>query len=116
MSDEKLMKEVKQLKVEVRKIQRQLDNAVGGDQPDREDQITVWENGAPGDVKVAELVKQLRGRPTSKGLETGEAISILDRSRQRTLEIMRELAGHHPKIKFRKGVGNKSSKLHWRDD
>jgi hypothetical protein len=126
MSEAQLLKEIKQLKINQKKIEKnqkniekKLDNALGNAnaQPDAEDQIEVWndEQDAPADIRIAKVMKEAKkpGRKGIRGIQVGEVEQILGRKRTRTLEIMRKLDRKHDNLKYKNMGGNKGSYLYW---
>jgi len=126
MSEAQLLKEIKQLKINQKKIEKnqkniekKLDKAIGNanGQPDAEDHIEVWndQQDSPGDIRIAKVIKQAR-KPERGGLtriQVGEIEQIVGRKRTRTLEIMRELDRKHENLKYENLGGNKGSYLYY---
>ena len=113
------MKEIKQLKINQKNIERKLDKAIGNanGQPDAEDHIEVWndEREAVTDIRIAKVIKEAKkpGRRGIRGIQVGKIEQILGRKRTRTLEIMRELDRKHENLNYKNRGGNKGSYLYW---
>jgi hypothetical protein len=126
MSEAQLLKEIKQLKINQKKIEKnqkniekKLDKALGNanGQPDAEDHIEVWddEEGLPADIRIAKVIKQAK-KPERGGLRrihVGEVEQIVGRKRTRTLEIMRKLDRKHENLRYENLGGNKGSYLYY---
>jgi len=126
MSEAQLLKEIKQLKINQKKIEKnqkniekKLDKAIGNanGQPDAEDQIEVWndEQDVPSDIRIGKVIKEAKkpGRKGIRGIQVGKVEQILGRKRTRTLEIMRKLDRKHENLKYKNMGGNKGSYLYW---
>jgi hypothetical protein len=119
MSEAQLLKEIKQLKINQKNIEKKLDKAIGNanGQPDAEDHIEVWsdEQDSPGDIRIAKVIKEARkpGRRGLKRIQVGEIEQIVGRKRTRTLEIMRKLDRKHENLKYENRGGNKGSYLYY---
>jgi hypothetical protein len=113
------MKEIKQLKINQKNIEKKLDKAIGNanGQPDAEDHIEVWndEREAVTDIRIAKVIKEAKkpGRRGIRGIQVGKIEQILGRKRTRTLEIMRELDRKHENLNYKNRGGNKGSYLYW---
>ena len=113
------MKEIKQLKINQKNMERKLDKAIGNanGQPDAEDHIEVWndEREAVTDIRIAKVIKEAKkpGRRGIRGIQVGKMEQILGRKRTRTLEIMRELDRKHENLNYKNRGGNKGSYLYW---
>jgi len=113
------MKEIKQLKINQKNMERKLDKAIGNanGQPDAEDHVEVWndEQDAPGDIRIAKVIKEAKkpGRRGIRGIQVGKMEQILGRKRTRTLEIMRKLDRKHENLNYKNRGGNKGSYLYW---
>lgn len=127
MTDEQLLKEVKQVKVNQEKLERkfeeiqnQLDKAVGGSQPSGDNQLDVWDEELeqPGDPVIVEVIKKAKKTDDSglRRIPVGKIEDMIDRSRTRTLDVMRELARKHDRLKFKNLGGNKGSYLYYKGD
>lgn len=128
LSDESVAGEKRQNKLDdysrkavmkkLEKIEKKLDKAVGGDQPDGKDQIKVWKNGGPGHQKIAKVIQKAKqvDEDNLQRISAGEVETTVGRSRSRTLEIMRELDSEHPDLKFKNFGGNRGSYLYWKGD
>jgi hypothetical protein len=126
MSEAQLLKEIKQLKINQKKIEKnqkniekKLDKALGNanGQPDAEDHIEVWndEREAVTDIRIAKVIKQAKkpGRNGIRGIHVGEVEQIVGRKRTRTLEIMRKLDRKHDNLRYENRGGNKGSYLYY---
>lgn len=100
------------------RIEKKLDKRTGNSegQPDGKDQITVWKNGGPGHPKIGKVIAAAKQQDSDQlqRASAGEIETILERSRSRTLEIMRELDREHPDLEFKNFGGNRGSYLYWR--
>jgi hypothetical protein len=119
MSEAQLLKEIKQLKINQKNIEKKLDKAIGNanGQPDAEDHIEVWneEREAVTDIRIAKVIKQAK-KPERGGLRrihVGEIEQILGRKRTRTLQIMRKLDRKAKNLKYENLGGNKGSYLYY---
>jgi len=114
-----LMKDIKQLKINQKNMEKKLDKAIGNanGQPDAEDHIEVWndEREAVTDIRIAKVIKEAKkpGRRGIRGIQVGKMEQILGRKRTRTLEIMRELDRKHENLNYKNRGGNKGSYLYW---
>jgi hypothetical protein len=114
-----LMKDIKQLKINQKNMEKKLDKAIGNanGQPDAEDHIEVWndEREAVTDIRIAKVIKEAKkpGRRGIRGIQVGKIEQILGRKRTRTLEIMRELDRKHENLNYKNRGGNKGSYLYW---
>ena len=126
MSEAQLLKEIKQMKINQKNIEknqknieRKLDKAIGNanGQPDAEDHIEVWndEREAVTDRRIAKVIKEAKkpGRGGVRGIHVGTVEQILGRKRTRTLEIMRKLDRKHENLKYENRGGNEGSYLYW---
>ena len=126
MSEAQLLKEIQQLKINQKNIEknqknieRKLDKAIGNanGQPDAEDHLEVWndEQDLPGDIRIGKVIKEAKkpGRRGIRGIQVGKMEQILGRKRTRTLEIMRELDRKHENLNYKNRGGNKGSYLYW---
>ena len=113
------MKEIKQLKINQKNMEKKLDKAIGNanGQPDAEDHIEVWndEQDLPGDIRIGKVIKEARkpGRRGLKRIQVGKIEQIVGRKRTRTLEIMRKLDRKHENLKYENRGGNKGSYLYY---
>ena len=114
-----LMKDIKQLKINQKNMEKKLDKAIGNanGQPDAEDHIEVWndEQDLPGDIRIGKVIKEAK-KPERGGvrrIQVGKMEQILGRKRTRTLEIMRELDRKHENLNYKNRGGNKGSYLYW---
>ena len=114
-----LMKDIKQLKINQKNMEKKLDKAIGNanGQPDAEDHIEVWndEREAVTDIRIAKVIKEAKkpGRRGIRGIQVGKMEQILGRKRTRTLEIMRELDRKHENLNYKNRGGNKGSYLYY---
>ena len=114
-----LMKDIKQLKINQKNMEKKLDKAIGNanGQPDAEDHIEVWneEREAVTDIRIAKVIKEAKkpGRRGIRGIQVGKIEQILVRKRTRTLEIMRKLDRKHENLNYKNRGGNKGSYLYW---
>jgi len=114
-----LMKDIKQLKINQKNMEKKLDKAIGNanGQPDAEDHLEVWndEQDLPGDIRIGKVIKEAKkpGRRGIRGIQVGKMEQILGRKRTRTLEIMRELDRKHENLNYKNRGGNKGSYLYW---
>ena len=114
-----LMKDIKQLKINQKNMEKKLDKAIGNanGQPDAEDHLEVWndEQDLPGDIRIGKVIKEARKpeRGGVRGIHVGTVEQIVGRKRTRTLEIMRELDRKHQNLKYKNRGGNKGSYLYW---
>ena len=113
-----LMKDIKQLKINQKNMEKKLDKAIGNanGQPDAEDHIEVWndEQDLPGDIRIGKVIKEAKtGRRGVRRIQVGKMEQILGRKRTRTLEIMRELDRKHENLNYKNRGGNKGSYLYW---
>jgi len=114
-----LMKDIKQLKINQKNMEKKLDKAIGNanGQPDAEDHIEVWneEQDVPGDIRISKVIKEAKkpGRRGIRGIQVGKMEQILGRKRTRTLEIMRELDRKHENLRYENRGGNKGSYLYY---
>jgi len=125
MSEAQLLKEIKQLKINQKKIEKnqkniekKLDKAIGNanGQPDAEDHIEVWneEQDVPGDIRISKVIKEAKtGRRGIRCIQVGEVEQIVGRKRTRTLEIMRKLDRKHDNLRYENRGGNKGSYLYY---
>jgi len=113
-----LMKDIKQLKINQKNMEKKLDKAIGNanGQPDAEDHIEVWndEQDLPGDIRIGKVIKEAKtGRRGVRRIQVGKMEQILGRKRTRTLEIMRELDRKHENLRYENRGGNKGSYLYY---
>ena len=114
-----LMKDIKQLKINQKNMEKKLDKAIGNanGQPDAEDHLEVWndEQDLPGDIRIGKVIKEAKkpGRRGIRGIQVGKMEQILGRKRTRTLEIMRELDRKHENLRYENRGGNKGSYLYY---
>jgi len=114
-----LMKDIKQLKINQKNMEKKLDKAIGNanGQPDAEDHLEVWndEQDLPGDIRIGKVIKEAKkpGRRGIRGIQVGKMEQILGRKRTRTLEIMRELDRKHENLNYKNRGGNKGSYLYY---
>ena len=113
-----LMKDIKQLKINQKNMEKKLDKAIGNanGQPDAEDHVEVWndEQDTPGDIRIGKVIKEAKtGRRGIRGIQVGKMEQILGRKRTRTLEIMRELDRKHENLRYENRGGNKGSYLYY---
>ena len=126
MSEAQLLKEIKQMKINQKNIEknqknieRKLDKAIGNanGQPDAEDHLEVWndEQDLPGDIRIGKVIKEARKpeRGGVRGIHVGTVEQIVGRKRTRTLEIMRKLDRKHENLKYENRGGNKGSYLYY---
>jgi len=113
-----LMKDIKQLKINQKNMEKKLDKAIGNanGQPDAEDHIEVWneEQDVPGDIRISKVIKEAKtGRRGVRRIQVGKMEQILGRKRTRTLEIMRKLDRKHENLRYENRGGNKGSYLYY---
>jgi len=114
-----LMKDIKQLKINQKNMEKKLDKAIGNanGQPDAEDHLEVWNDkqDLPGDIRIGKVIKEARkpGRRGIKRIQVAKIEQILGRKRTRTLEIMRELDRKHENLNYKNRGGNKGSYLYY---
>ena len=114
-----LMKDIKQLKINQKNMEKKLDKAIGNanGQPNAEDHVEVWndEQDAPGDIRIGKVIKEARkpGRRGIKRIQVAKIEQIVGRKRTRTLEIMRKLDRKHDNLKYENRGGNKGSYLYY---
>jgi len=113
-----LMKDIKQLKINQKNMEKKLDKAIGNanGQPDAEDHIEVWneEQDVPGDIRISKVIKEAKtGRRGVRCIQVGKVEQIVGRKRTRTLEIMRELDRKHENLRYENRGGNKGSYLYY---
>ena len=113
-----LMKDIKQLKINQKNMEKKLDKAIGNanGQPDAEDHIEVWndEQDLPGDIRIGKVIKEAKtGRRGVRRIQVGKVEQIVGRKRTRTLEIMRELDRKHENLRYENRGGNKGSYLYY---
>ena len=125
MSEAQLLKEIKQMKINQKNIEknqknieRKLDKAIGNanGQPDAEDHVEVWndEQDLPGDIRIGKVIKEAKtGRRGVRCIQVGKVEQIVGRKRTRTLEIMRELDRKHKNLRYENRGGNKGSYLYY---
>ena len=125
MSEAQLLKEIKQMKINQKNIEknqknieRKLDKAIGNanGQPDAEDHLEVWndEQDLPGDIRIGKVIKEAKtGRRGVRRIQVGKVEQIVGRKRTRTLEIMRELDRKHENLRYENRGGNKGSYLYY---
>lgn len=94
-------------------LEKELKEVKGGKQPDSHIRIWSPENGAPdfGSKEIAMLFQKIKQRGKGVGLDTNQIQSELEVGRTRAIEIMRELGNKHPKLVYKAGSGNQSSKV-----
>ena len=116
---QQLLKEIKQMKINQKNMEKKLDKAIGNanGQPDAEDHVEVWndEQDAPGDIRIGKVIKEARkpGRRGIKRIQVAKIEQIVGRKRTRTLEIMRKLDRKHDNLKYENRGGNKGSYLYY---
>jgi len=114
-----LMKDIKQLKINQKNMEKKLDKAIGNanGQPDAEDHLEVWndEQDLPGDIRIGKVIKEARKpeRGGVRGIHVGTVEQIVGRKRTRTLEIMRKLDRKHENLKYENRGGNTGSYLYY---
>jgi len=114
-------KEIKNLKGQVRELRKEIsgvkdkvnqihefvkDGYVG---EDKKDVLDLQEDGNPNNIETAEIIK--RAKKTRKGADTNFCMNKWDVSNRHALTKMRELAKQREDLEFRKGRGNKASRL-----
>ena len=99
------------LEQRVEKLEQAVKELKGGKQPDSH--INVW--GAegpptPGSEQISDIIMEIKSRQKGKGMNSNEVQEFLDRGRDRTIEVMREL-GRHPDLKYKSGKGRNPSRI-----
>ena len=106
---------VQQLENRIETLEQRLQNQIGNKDSQPSDQINVWDRkyGPPslGDPIIGKLLAQVKNKRAGVGMDTNQVSKFLDRKKDRTLEIMKELGAKHPAVVYKSGAGNKASKL-----
>lgn len=102
-----LRKEVGGIKDKVNEIHEYVEEGYVG--KDKKDVLDLQEDGNPNNIETAKIIK--RAKKTRKGADTNFCMDKWGVSNRHALTKMRELAKQREDIKFRKGKGNKASRL-----
>lgn len=118
MSDDE---EIKNLKGQVRSLRKEIssiddkvsdiyEHVKGGYVGEKKkDILDLQEDGNPNNIETAKIIK--KAKKTRKGADTNFCIEKWDVSNRHALTKMRELANQREDLEFRKGRGNKASRL-----
>jgi len=110
-----LTEHIKQLRKENKELRKKvdrIDEAVEGAAVTSEEknQLKVeGMNGGPASPEVGQVMKKAKNG--TDGVEVGDVETILESSRRHALKTMRKIASTFENFNFKKGKGNKPSKL-----
>lgn len=103
-----LRKENKQLREKVNRIEEAVDGAAVTSEEKNKLRVEGM-NGGPANPDIGKVMK--KAKKGDSGVEVGKVETVLDCSRRHALETMRKISSTFEEYSFKRGSGNKPSKL-----
>jgi hypothetical protein len=103
-----LRKENKELREKVDRIEEAVDGAAVTSEEKNQLRVEGM-NGGPANPDIGKVMK--KAKEGEAGVEVGKVETILDCSRRHALDTMRKIASTFDNYSFKRGSGNKPSKL-----